>query len=81
MDLRKKQVTELSDRDLETLAGGLPGYPPGRAGDAKAELLRRNREYVEQREKRGLWWTKFAAVAALVSAIASVIAASVPLFK
>jgi hypothetical protein len=71
----------LTRTDLETLAGGISGYPPGRAGAAKDEILRRDRKYAEKQEQSRLWWPKLGAWAAIVSAVASIIAACEGLFK
>jgi hypothetical protein len=75
MDLRKEPVENLSRTDLETLANGISGYPPGRAGAAKNEILRRDREYTEKQERSRLWWPKLGAWAAIVGAVAATIAA------
>jgi hypothetical protein len=75
VDLRKEDVKNLSRTDLETLASGMSGYPPGRAGAARGEILRREREYAEKQEQSRLWWPKLGAWAAIVSAVAAIIAA------
>lgn len=67
MDLRTADVKNLSRLDLETLAVGIPGYPPGRAGAARVEILRRD---------RALLWTKVGAWAAVVGALAAIVAAA-----
>jgi hypothetical protein len=75
VDLRTEDVKNLSRTELETLASGITGYPPGRAGAAKDEILRRDRRYVEKQERSRLWWPKLGAWAAIVSAVAAIIAA------
>jgi hypothetical protein len=81
MDLRKEDVRNLSRADLETLAAGITGYPPGRAGLAKDEIVRRDRDQAQKEEKTRLWWTKLAAGAAILSAIASIVTVSEGLMK
>jgi len=41
VDLRTEDIKKLSRADLETLAAGIDGYPLGRAGAAKDEMLYR----------------------------------------
>ena len=81
VDLRTEDVKKLSRADLETLARGIDGYPLGRAGAAKDEILRRDREYAQKQEQSRLWWPKLGAWAAIVSAVASIIAACEGLLK
>jgi len=75
VDLKTEDVRKLSRTQLQTLAAGGLGYPPARAGDAKEELLRRDRDYAETQEKGPQWWTKVGAFAAIVGALAAITAA------
>jgi hypothetical protein len=75
VDLRTEDVRNLSRAQLETLAAGMPGYPPGRAGAAKEEILRRDGEQAERQERVRQRWTKIGAFAAIIGAIAAIAAA------
>jgi hypothetical protein len=57
VDLRTEDVRNLTRAELETLADGISGYPPGRAGAAKDEMSRRDREYAERQERVRQGWT------------------------
>ena len=74
-DLKTEDVKNLSRKDLETLAAGISGYPPARAGAATEEILRRDREYAERQENIQLQWTKIGAWAATVGAFAAIVGA------
>jgi len=51
MNLRTEDIKNLTRSELETLAGGVTGYPPARASAAKAEILRRDWEHAETRQE------------------------------
>jgi uncharacterized membrane protein len=71
-----KDVRELSSAELETLATGIAGFPPARAGAARDEISRREREYAEKHQQTHLRWTKVGVWAAIVGAVAAIIAAA-----
>jgi hypothetical protein len=75
VDLKTEDVKNLSRKDLETLAAGMTGYPPGRAGAAKEEILRRDREYAEQQEESRRKFELKLAATARTSARAAAVAA------
>ena len=75
MNLRTENVKNLTREQLETLAAGISGYPPSRAGAAKEEILRRDREYAERQVKVRQRWTKIGAFAAIIGAVAAIVAA------
>jgi hypothetical protein len=85
--LRTEDVRNLSDQDLATLAKGINGYPLARAGDAQAEIARRNREEAQRMHAEqisvaaaAMGWARRAfwiSVASMVIAIASVVVAIV----
>jgi hypothetical protein len=75
VDLRTEDVRNVSRKDLETLAAGMTGYPAGRAGAAKEEILRRDQENAEQQEESRRKFELRLAMTARTSARAAAIAA------